>query len=67
MHKMEGAADVINTGSVESVDAAIQKILSAGGIVVVPKMTIPGIGYQAYCRDPGGVMFGIHQSEESAG
>jgi predicted enzyme related to lactoylglutathione lyase len=44
----------------------VAKVIAAGGEVVVPRMTIPGIGHQAYCKDPEGNLFGIHQVDPSA-
>jgi len=44
---------------VESVDEYVDKIIAAGGIVVAPKMAIPGVGYLAYCQDTEGNVFGI--------
>jgi hypothetical protein len=29
-------------------------------------MAIPGIGWQAYCKDLDGVLFGIHQADPGA-
>jgi predicted enzyme related to lactoylglutathione lyase len=52
----------INTVGVESVDAAIEKIVEHGGTVVAPKMEIPHTGFVAYCKDTEGVVFGIFQS-----
>ncbi|EQD33948.1 glyoxalase/bleomycin resistance protein/dioxygenase, partial [mine drainage metagenome] len=40
----------INTIDVESVDDTIAQVLSEGGKVVYPKMTIPSIGFLAYCE-----------------
>jgi len=56
----------VNTIKVDSVDDFMKKVKAAGGEVVVPKMAIPGIGYQAYCKDPEGILFGIHQRDSSA-
>jgi predicted enzyme related to lactoylglutathione lyase len=56
----------IVTMDVESIEDAIAKVESAGGKVAMPKTTIPGVGYQAYCMDPDGTVFGIHQRDESA-
>ncbi len=56
---------VITIG-VEDVDAACARLGQAGGEVVQPKMTIPGIGYLAYCKDTEGVMFGVIQPDSSA-
>lgn len=66
MQSQERIPPTVNTIDVDSVDDYVAKITDAGGAVAVPKMAIPGVGYQAYCTDPGGVMFGIHQADESA-
>lgn len=34
--------------------------------MVVPRMAIPGVGYQAYCKDTEGMLIGIHQRDSSA-
>ena len=56
----------VNTTGVDSVDAYLEKITRNGGKVAQPKMALPGVGYQAYCIDTEGNMFGIHQADESA-
>ncbi|MBL8219880.1 MAG: VOC family protein [Bryobacterales bacterium] len=56
----------VNTIGVESVDDFAAKVIAAGGQVVVPKMGIPGIGWQAYCLDTEGNLFGIHQMDANA-
>ncbi len=58
---------VVNTITVDDIDSYIAKVEQAGGRVMMPKASIPGIGYQAYFFDPGGVAFGLHQSDETAG
>lgn len=55
------------TVTVESVDAAVERIQSAGGLVVVPKMPIPGVGWLAYAKDPAGNIFGVHHADPKAG
>jgi len=62
----EHTPKVMNTLTVNDIDEACKKVEAAGGSVMQPKMTIPGIGYQAYCTDPGGIAFGLHQSDETA-
>ena len=64
--KSQGAPMTVNTVEVPSVDESAEKVIAAGGRVVVPKMTIPGIGYQIYCQDTEGIVFGLHQLDESA-
>ena len=56
----------VNTIGVENVDDFAAKVTAAGGQVVVPKMAIPGIGWQAYCVDTEGNLFGIHQMDAAA-
>jgi predicted enzyme related to lactoylglutathione lyase len=64
-HK-EGAPPTIVTIAVDSVDDAVQQVLRCGGQVCLPKMAIPGVGYQAYCLDTEGTVIGIHQFDPSA-
>ena len=64
-HK-DGAPRTINTVAVESVDDAVAKALGLGAQLGLPKMAIPGVGYQAYCLDPEGVLFGVHQFDPAA-
>jgi hypothetical protein len=56
----------VNSISVDSVDATVERIVRAGGRVIQPKGAIPGIGYQAYCEDTEGNVMGIHQSDPGA-
>ena len=56
----------VNTLDVPSIDEFLAKVAQTGGTVVVPKRAIPGVGYQAYCKDPEGNLFGIHQADPSA-
>ena len=57
---------IINTIGVASVDDFLKKVSASGGKIVKPRFAIPGIGYQAYCTDTEGNMFGIHQSDPGA-
>lgn len=63
----EGFPGVINTIDVPSVDDCCNRIEGLGGAVVLPKTTLPGIGYLAYCQDPEGNVFGIMEIDGSAG
>jgi predicted enzyme related to lactoylglutathione lyase len=51
---------------VASVDDTTQHVMAAGGKVVVPKMSVPGVGYAAYYEDPDGLVFGVMESDLSA-
>jgi predicted enzyme related to lactoylglutathione lyase len=54
------------TVSVDSVDAYAAKAIKLGGSEALPKMAIPGVGYVAYCKDPDGNIFGLHQADPQA-
>jgi predicted enzyme related to lactoylglutathione lyase len=52
---------VINTSSVEDLEATLKKIEATGGRKISGPNEIPGIGLHAYCADPDGNLFGILQ------
>lgn len=57
----------VNTIEVPVIDDYIILINKSGGKVLTDKMTVPGVGYLAYCKDPEGNIFGVMQPDESAG
>jgi predicted enzyme related to lactoylglutathione lyase len=64
--KSQGEPLTVNTVEVASIDEVAEKVTANGGKVVVPKMAIPGVGYQLYCQDTEGILFGLHQVDPSA-
>jgi len=58
-------AFVISLG-VASVDVMLAKALAAGATVALPKMAIPGVGWQAYIKDPDNNLVGLHQPDAGA-
>jgi predicted enzyme related to lactoylglutathione lyase len=67
LSKREGTdAKVTNTIEVESIDQTLDKIVKAGGKIIQPKGSIPGVGYFAQCVDTEGTIFGVMESDESA-
>ena len=54
------------TMDVPSVDDYVDRVVGAGGIVALPKMAVPGVGWLAYCKDTEGNIFGFMQSDETA-
>lgn len=54
------------TVDVDNVDAQVDGALKAGGIVAVPKMAIPTMGWLAYCKDTEGNIFGMMQMDANA-
>ena len=56
----------VNSIQVSSIEEYASKVEQNGGQVVVPKMTIPTVGYVAYGKDTEGNLFGIFQPDHSA-
>ena len=56
----------VNTIAVPDIDAYIEKVKQHGGEIVIEKNAIPGVGYSAYAKDTGGMLFGIHEEEPQA-
>jgi hypothetical protein len=54
------------TVDVDNVDTYVQKATAAGGLVAVPKLPVPGIGWLAYCKDTEGNLFGMMQEDKNA-
>jgi predicted enzyme related to lactoylglutathione lyase len=52
----------VNTVEVVDLDETIQKVVANGGQVIAPKDEIPGVGWLAYVREPGGAVLGIIQN-----
>jgi hypothetical protein len=48
--------------AVEDLDATLAKVEQGGGVIVVPKMEIPNVGWLAYFKDTEGNIFGAMQS-----
>ena len=66
MRRAAPDASVINTIAVHSVDEFVDKVQENGGVVVAPKVAIPGVGYVAYFKDTEENVFGIMEADESA-
>lgn len=52
---------MVNTISVDSIEAFLAKLPEAGGKATSEIMTIPNVGLFAYCEDPQGITFGVLQ------
>jgi uncharacterized protein len=64
--RQQPGSSTVNTIGVASLDASLKTIESRGGRTVVPKMTVPGIGWLAYCADTEGNTFGVLEADETA-
>jgi hypothetical protein len=51
---------------VPDVDAALARVAELGGVVAVPKMPIPTVGWLAYGKDPEGNLFGMMKMDANA-
>lgn len=51
---------------VQDLDEVMSRVLESGGLIVEPKLPIPGIGWYATCAEPGGLRFGIIQADPTA-
>jgi uncharacterized protein len=56
----------VNTIEVTNLEEFLQKVKENRGQVVTEKITIPGVGYIAYCKDVEGTLFGLIQTDRSA-
>lgn len=66
MKKRDPNQPIVNSIDVTNIDEAIQKIEKAGGLIVVPKMPIPTVGWLAYFKDPDGNIHGVYQNDSTA-
>ena len=49
-----------------AVDDDVNKAMTSGGSMAIPKMAVPGIGWLAYVKDTEGNIFGVMQEDASA-
>jgi len=66
MRHQDAQPRTVNTIEVDSLDDYAAKVKQHGGTVVVEKQVIPGVGYQIYCKDTEGNLFGVHQADPNA-
>jgi len=66
MKKKDPKQPVANSIDVANIDHTIDNIQKSGGTIVLPKMSIPTVGWVAYFTDPDGNIHGIRQSDPTA-
>ena len=64
--EMQAVNAHVCTVQVPAIDEYTSKIGTAGGVIVLPKMAIPGIGWLAYFKDTEGNIVGVMQPDTSA-
>jgi predicted enzyme related to lactoylglutathione lyase len=62
----QGVKAYVCTVGVDSEDSALGTAGELGGIVAVPKMPVPGMGWLAYVKDPDGNIVGMMRMDPSA-
>jgi predicted enzyme related to lactoylglutathione lyase len=66
MPSRDGQPRTVNTLQVQNVDDAVRRAVAAAGKNVLPKKASPGVGWLAYCTDPGGNIFGVMNPDASS-
>ena len=64
--RIPGQMGITNTIDVPSIDKFTKKIVEKGGQLIIPKMSIPKIGWFAQCMDTEMNIFGIIEKDENA-
>ncbi len=67
MRRQSPEHTLVNTISVPSLDDALASITANGGKILSERMTVPGVGYMAYCQDTEGNPLGVMQMDQTAG
>jgi predicted enzyme related to lactoylglutathione lyase len=61
--EQQGITNYIDVKSVEEYSAKVQQL---GGMVKIPKMAVPGMGYIAVCSDTENNTFGLWEADTTA-
>jgi uncharacterized protein len=56
---------LVNVIDVSNIDDAIARVTRHGGVIVVPKFSIPYVGWVAYFKDPEGNITGMNEKDDS--
>jgi predicted enzyme related to lactoylglutathione lyase len=63
---MQPVTAFVCTSDVANCDETAKRVAELGGMVVVPKMPVPTVGWLAYARDTEGNIFGFMQFDDKA-
>jgi len=66
MKRADPSQQPINYISVENIDEYLTKVESLGGVVLMPKMPVKGMGWNAVCKDSEKNSFGLWQDDKNA-
>jgi uncharacterized protein len=67
MKRSDATPAPVLTVDVESIDASLKQIESAGGSTVTPRTEIPGMGAFAYFKDSEGNVLGLWETQPGQG
>ncbi|HYY08164.1 MAG TPA: VOC family protein [Actinomycetota bacterium] len=67
MKRSDATPAPVITVDVESIDASLKQIESAGGSTVTPRTEIPGMGAFAYFKDTEGNVLGLWETQPGQG
>jgi uncharacterized protein len=62
-----GMKATVVTIDVANIDESMRQIEASGGQLLSPKNEIPGVGWMAYFREPGGTVLGVFQASPNMG
>ena len=62
----DGQPLTVVTVTVDDLAGSMARVILAGGEIVVPRFTIPGVGHACYFTDPAGMIVGMHQPDPDA-
>jgi predicted enzyme related to lactoylglutathione lyase len=62
----QGVIAYVCTVAVPDLDETLARVAAAGGVLAVPRMAIPGVGWLAYAKDTQGNVFGMMQPAPAA-
>jgi predicted enzyme related to lactoylglutathione lyase len=66
MQRRDPNQPIVNSIDVPNIDEYMKKVEAAGGVIVVPKMTVPAMGYNCYFKDTEGNIHGLWQTDPNA-
>ena len=62
----DGVIAYVCTVDVEDLDRYVGRAVELGGVVALPRMPVPGVGWLAYLKDTEGNVFGMMQPDKAA-
>jgi uncharacterized protein len=66
MKRKHPGQPLVNSIQVDDIRKSMKAIEENGGKIVVPMMTIPGVGYLSFFKDPDENIFGVMQEDSNA-